>query len=162
MPTAESGRNCRWTIRSFGNSCTPWRKFRRSETWYTSSLLLTTSRHERDGSIYRLMRGLKISCLIMLVEAKLIIWEAWLTTLKWTHEQMLRLLNDFTFTALTFCSRTHEQWTLRLLNDMFTWLGGQLSAVNWTGCQMSHGQLSDGQTSRGQMAAVECRGPHCD
>ena len=39
------------------------------------------------------------------------------------------------------------------------YLGGQLSAVKWTGCQMSHGQLSGGQMSRGQMAAGKCRGP---
>ena len=35
------------------------------------------------------IRGLKLSCLIMLFEAKSIIWEAWIITLKWTHEHML-------------------------------------------------------------------------
>ena len=35
--------------------------------------IVHTSRHERDGSIYRLIRGLKLLCPITLVEAKLII-----------------------------------------------------------------------------------------
>ena len=46
---------------------------------------LATSHHERDGSIYRLIRGLKLSCLSTLIEAKSINWEDWLTTLKRTH-----------------------------------------------------------------------------
>jgi len=81
-------------------------------------LLLATSRHARDGSIYRLIRGLKLSCLITLIEAKSIIWEAWLTTLKWTRVNICCYVRFYGFTALIFLDNFYVNHTSFIWNNV--------------------------------------------
>ena len=63
LPTAESGRNCRWTIGSFGNLCMLSRKFRRTRPGTRAAYCWPPTASQETEVLYRLIRGLKLSCL---------------------------------------------------------------------------------------------------